>query len=193
MDSQVDLFASQPVQPVLDQVEIDLSAPSSSCPPRLGQSSKWVIVFEWDEGVEEVFKVYLISYFGSEIQESWITSVLSSASRQKKLKFSRLEGKTVSLFGKIDRGNNFLSQKKKFLLHLRSYVSYFLIIAMTVTQRSTIKQDLNARYLSLIQVQNQSIGKAYQTIVDENPYTFQVLPIEVSFWRALLLTNILLH
>ena len=88
------MFASQPEQgePVKKPTEI-----SSSCPVKT--MSKWLLFFEWDEEKQSPFQVFSSTHFGSEIKEAWIKSTLSAKAREKKLK---LDGKTMSLFGKFE-------------------------------------------------------------------------------------------
>lgn len=93
--SQIDMFASQPQlggQTVNNAPQI-----SSSCPPN--NLPKWLLLFEWDEEKQSPFQVFSSTHFGNEIKEAWVKSTLSAKAREKKLK---LDGKTMSLFGKFD-------------------------------------------------------------------------------------------
>ena len=98
--SQIDMFASQPeLGEEVKQKKVNIS---SSCPPK--NVSKWLLLFEWDEEKQNPFQVFSSTHFGSAIKEAWIKSVLSSKAREKKLK---LDGKTMSLFGKFESGKFF--------------------------------------------------------------------------------------
>ena len=64
----------------------------------------WVILFDWDENVEEPFSLFQIAMFSkTELKPKWISGELNQASRQKKMKFSAVPGKTVSVFAKVEK------------------------------------------------------------------------------------------
>lgn len=67
----------------------------------------WCILFNWDVSLKHPFQCYVLNMFlTSEIKTPWITGNLGEKSRVKKLtKFSKFPGKTLSLFGKIPKGN----------------------------------------------------------------------------------------
>lgn len=88
------MFASQPESEATNVANKNVS---SSCPAKI--ISKWIMVFEWDEDVEKPFQTLLSSNYKTEIKEAWLTSTLSSKSRTKKLV---LDGKSMSLFGKMN-------------------------------------------------------------------------------------------
>ena len=92
------MFASQPDPPKsTERVKI-----SSSCPPKT--ISKWLMFFEWDESIEKPFQTFCSSDFGTDIKKAWITSNLSFKSRNKRI---LLNGKTLSLFGKLNSSKVF--------------------------------------------------------------------------------------
>lgn len=98
--SQRDMFCSSPE-----------SSPriESSLPTSLSYTYLWVVPFDWDENVEKPFDIYQIALFSpSELKDIWISGELDSRSRQKKLKFSAVPGKTVSLFAKVEKCESFI-------------------------------------------------------------------------------------
>ena len=100
MDSQIDMFASQPITTADCEIN-DIPRVASTCPPKLNMW-KWVVLFDRDESARCPFEIHPISRFGSEIKDSWMKSILSTAAREKSISLSALENKTVSLFGKIE-------------------------------------------------------------------------------------------
>lgn len=93
--SQIDMFASQPeTRECVENKGPDIS---SSCPTKLSDH-KWLTFFEWDESVEKPFQIFSSTRFGSDIKPSWIQGTLSAKARVKRL---LLEGKNLSLFGKM--------------------------------------------------------------------------------------------
>lgn len=95
------MFDSQPNPDIHDHANRTIPA---SCPSNLGLS-KWLMFFEWNEEVEKPFQLFSSTHFGKEIKENWIRCSLSMKAREKKL---LLEGKSMSLFGKILPSKYFL-------------------------------------------------------------------------------------
>ena len=94
--SQRDMFLSSPDQ--------SPEKVPSSLPATLTYSYLWVILFDWCEDVEEPFGIFQIGFFApNEIKKKWISGDLDLSSREKKLSFSALPGKTVSLFAKVEK------------------------------------------------------------------------------------------
>ena len=100
MSSQIDMFATQSPPKKKGNGGGRVNVPSTF-PARLCVF-KWVCLFDWFEGEEKPFKIYLVSKLGSEVKDAWLNSTVSVTSRQKKLTVSALNNKRVSLFGKIE-------------------------------------------------------------------------------------------
>ena len=99
--SQRDMFLSSP-----ESSQREKSPPNipSSLPSTLTYIYLWVILFDWDENVEFPFDIYQVALFSSrELKKKWISGDLEQDSRQKKLSFSAIKGKTFSLFGKVEK------------------------------------------------------------------------------------------
>ena len=76
----------------------------SSLPSTVTYIYLWIILFDWDENVEHPFSLYQVALFSSyELKEAWINGDLELKSRQKKITFSSLPGKTFSLFAKVEK------------------------------------------------------------------------------------------
>lgn len=76
----------------------------NSLPAPLAYIYLWVILFDWDEDVEQPFDVYQIATFSnSDLRDEWISGELDENSRLKKLKFASIRGKTMSLFAKVEK------------------------------------------------------------------------------------------
>ena len=96
MASQMDMFLSEP-----EEESIQLS---SSCPISLRYTYGFVILFNWDEGIQKPFKMFPRRAFSKEeISDKCYNSRVSDTFRVKKLKKLRpLPGKKVSLFAKVE-------------------------------------------------------------------------------------------
>ena len=93
--SQRDMFMSSPE-----------SSPRmrSSLPSSLAYVYLWVILFDWDENVEEPFNIYQVAMFSpSELKPKWLSGDFEIDSRKKKISFSAIPGKTFSLFAKVEK------------------------------------------------------------------------------------------
>ena len=93
--SQRDMFISSPESsPKVD----------SSLPATVTYTYLWVILFEWDENVEHPFQLFQVGQFSElEMKPKWIAGELDSNSKQKKIQFSALPGKTFSFFAKVEK------------------------------------------------------------------------------------------
>ena len=99
--SQRDMFFSSPEKSPGKSPERQ----SSSLPATLAYTYLWVVLFDWDENVERPFNLYQVAIFSrSEMKPKWIKGELNCISRKKKLKFSALPGKNLSLFAKVEKG-----------------------------------------------------------------------------------------
>lgn len=80
----------------------------SSLPAKVTYTYLWVILFDWDEDVEEPFDLYQVGLFPtSELKPKWISGDMDIESRQKKLRFSTHPGKFFSLFAKVEKCKTF--------------------------------------------------------------------------------------
>ena len=76
----------------------------SSLPANLSYVYLWVILFDWNENVEEPFDIYQVGLFSeSELKSKWIKGDLDQNSRLKQLSFSAIPWKKLSLFAKIEK------------------------------------------------------------------------------------------
>ena len=67
----------------------------------------WCIMFLWDEQLKNPFECHVLNMFKtSEIKAPWLAGTLGEKSRMKKLNnLSKFPGQTMSLFGKVPKGN----------------------------------------------------------------------------------------
>ena len=97
----------------------------SSLPVTLSYVYLWVILFDWDENVEDPFSLYQVALFReSELKPKWISGDLDVDSRQKKISFTTLPGKTFSLFAKVEKCEYLLKIYKRF--YITRFFMYYI-------------------------------------------------------------------
>lgn len=70
----------------------------------------YIIIFNWDEGAVNPFKIYPCKAFENDIKDKFIDKHLADQFRVRKLKpMKSLPGETVSLFGKMEASEFFLN------------------------------------------------------------------------------------
>lgn len=163
--SQRDMFSSSPEKS---------PRMSSSLPPTVQYTYLWCILFDWDENEENPFKLYQVAMFhDSELKPSWISGELDQNSRQKKIMFSAIRGKTFSLFGKVEKCKLDKKTKKK------KIIKKYIFLSDTESQRRlNIVSTLNEKYSEFIETLN--IKQAYEKMVYLKPY--KVLSCFVYDW-----------
>ena len=102
MDSQRDMFYSEPPMFVEDNEEGHEDRRTSSCPPSISFEYGFVILFNWNEGLKKPFKCYSRNLFKEDITDCCMTKKLTQAYRIKKMKpLKPLLGLRMSLFAKV--------------------------------------------------------------------------------------------
>ena len=82
---------------------------SRSLPTSIKYIYLWCILFDWDENVERPFTLYQVGMFSKkEMKPEWLSGDLDLKSRQKKMKFSSINGKSLSLYAKVEKCECFL-------------------------------------------------------------------------------------
>ena len=99
MDSY--LFNSQPAQ---RQDDNERGTEFNSCPVMHSTLFGFIILFNWNEGIQRPFQIYQRGFFSKEDIKYYCTEKnLSNSTRIKKLKpLKPLPGQKMSLFGKVE-------------------------------------------------------------------------------------------
>ena len=111
MDSQQDMFLSQPELQQTQGSPMVKERMTSSCPVELSNVYSFIILFNWSENVKNPFKNFSRSSFSNdEIKDYCLKTKLKDAFRVKKLKpMKSLPGKRTSLFAKVEASKVFFT------------------------------------------------------------------------------------
>lgn len=96
------MFNSQPFMGNVDDDQ-GYGGASSSCPLASSPTFGFIILFNWNEGIQRPFKLFPRRTFKDEIRSDCIDKDLKNEHRIKKLRpLSPLPGQKLSLFGKVE-------------------------------------------------------------------------------------------
>lgn len=98
-DSQVDIFASQAT------TKKKLFKTSSAPAPKTGQviDYKWLIIFKWGGDIDYPFEVVALEDLRScDYENTWLTGVMSPASRKKYRNLDIYPDFSISVFSKVE-------------------------------------------------------------------------------------------
>lgn len=110
MDSDVDMFSSQPTR---RGSQHDPDVPAT----QMRFIYRFVILFNWNESLPRPFKMFPRNSFTTdEIPDAWIDRKLMDKWRLRTLKpLAELPGQKMSIFAKVDGGNIFITVAIYFL------------------------------------------------------------------------------
>lgn len=106
MNSQKDMFESQPVEDALQQDVLQAECPeerqASTCPAKVFDYG-FLVVFNWAENMKNPFKMFSRNAFKSDILNYCMNKKLSDQYRIKKIKpLKPFPGVKVSMFCKVE-------------------------------------------------------------------------------------------
>ena len=112
------IYMSEPPPRLYRDSEMERT--SNSCPPSPNFVYGFLILFNWNEGLKNPFKIYPRREFLNDIGENCVTQKLSDPYRIKKLRsLKSLPGQSMSMFAKV--------QDCKFSVHILSILFYIYI------------------------------------------------------------------
>lgn len=134
---------------------------------------EFVVLFDLGNNVQAPFGIYPRTMFkDNEIKEKWLGAVLDHSSRMHPLNLDPMNGKKLSLFGKIQEG--YISIAIYIYIN-KIYMYIYFYLGMSETDRETIIEILNKTFSAKMQ---NSVGVDSSSILKimVNNYPFRLTP-----------------